>query len=154
MSLPPFAQRDTLLLRFVLIIRNVLRLSIDFEYDTHVLMVSGKNFISRLTSTDQASPSYPKMSDRAVLLGGASIIAGALLLNSLQSSNENEVTQQIATTEPVAAPQESIQYPEEIRHEIHSRVKTFFSEEGFQKLQDSFVVVSIISIILGGGCLH
>ena len=87
------------------------------------------------------------MSDRAVLLGGASIIAGALLLNSLQYSNDNKVPQEIvaASADPVTGPQESIQYPEEIRHEIHSRVKTFFSEDGFQKLQDSFVVVSSFS---------
>lgn len=87
------------------------------------------------------------MSDRAVLVGGASIIAGALLLNSLQSSNESEVPQKIvpSSTDPVTEPQEFIQYPEEIRHEIHSRVKTFFSEDGFQKLQDSFVVVSNFS---------
>jgi len=138
----------------VLIIRHVLRLPIDVEYDTGHTLIDGfgKNFI-RFTSTDLASPSYPKMSDRTVLLGGASIIAGALLLNSLQSSNENEVPQLFATTEPVAEPQESIQYPEEIRHEIHSRVKTFFSEDGFQKLQDSFVVVSIIFSIVGGACL-
>ena len=87
------------------------------------------------------------MTDHAVLLGGASIIAGALLLNSLQCSSDNEVPQKIVptSTDPVTEPQESIQYPEEIRHEIHSRVKTFFSEDGFQKLQDSFVVVSSFS---------
>eukprot|EP00598_Pedospumella_elongata_P014016 CAMPEP_0185013890 /NCGR_PEP_ID=MMETSP1098-20130426/99036_1 /TAXON_ID=89044 /ORGANISM="Spumella elongata, Strain CCAP 955/1" /LENGTH=503 /DNA_ID=CAMNT_0027542963 /DNA_START=406 /DNA_END=1917 /DNA_ORIENTATION=- len=92
------------------------------------------------------------MTDRAVLLGGASIIAGALLLNSLQSSNESEVPQKIVatSTDPIKEPQESIQYPEEIRHEIHSRVKTFFSEDGFQKLQDSFVVV----VGLGGVGSH
>ena len=89
------------------------------------------------------------MTDRAVLLGGASIIAGALLLDSLQSSNDREVPQKIVatSTDPVTEPQESIQYPEEIRHEIHSRVKTFFSEDGFQKLQDSFVVVSLFFTI-------
>jgi len=41
-------------------------------------------------------------------------------------------------------------YPEEIKHELHSRVKTFFSDSGFQKLQDSFVIV----VGLGGVGSH
>lgn len=82
------------------------------------------------------------MTDRAVLVGGLSLIAGSLLLNHFQGAHtvQNAAESSAVSSESSAGEEE--QYPEEIKHEIHSRVKTFFSEQGFKKLQDSFVIVS------------
>ncbi len=85
------------------------------------------------------------MTDRAVLIGGLSIIAGALVMNSMQESAQSQTDVPVnAPSVTEVPPEEQVkqEYPEEIKHEIHSRVKTFFSEQGFSKLQDSFVIVS------------
>lgn len=86
------------------------------------------------------------MADRAVLVGGLSVIAGALLLNHFQDSQATGDAATVATVTSTGDGKEASinqeQYPEEIKHEIHSRVKTFFSEDGFKKLQDSFIIVS------------
>ena len=82
------------------------------------------------------------MTDRAVLVGGVSIIAAALLYRaSLSASNESVVQDSPSHASPSSITPESGQYPDEIKHEIHSRVKTFFNEEGFSKLQESFIIV-------------
>lgn len=36
----------------------------------------------------------------------------------------------------------AIDYPQEIKDELHSRVHAFFGEDGFKILQSSFVIVS------------
>jgi len=88
------------------------------------------------------------MTDRAVLLGGLSLIAGSLLLNHFQEETSAEDVSKCSATSPEAKETSAggEQYPDEIKHEIHSRVKTFFSEQGFQKLQDSFIIVSFSSV--------
>jgi hypothetical protein len=87
------------------------------------------------------------MSDRVVLVGGVSIIAAALLYSFAQNGTgtvlEKASTVANANNSNISyAPLDGDNYPSEIKDELHSRVKTFFSEEGFQKLQNSFIVVS------------
>jgi hypothetical protein len=84
------------------------------------------------------------MSDRAVLLGGVSIIAAALLYSFTQNNTVKEAEQIISTKVADEKALDGDNYPSEIKDELHSRVKTFFSEEGFQKLQNSFIVVRML----------
>jgi hypothetical protein len=75
------------------------------------------------------------LSDRAVLFGGITVLAGAVAFGALQkpkSAAGISVSNRVADT---------VAYPAEIKDELHSRVKTFFNEDGFQKLQNSFIVV-------------
>lgn len=65
------------------------------------------------------------------------MIAGALAYTLVQKPAKES-----AETAPSSA--NDIVYPNEIKDELHSRVKTFFSEDGFQKLQNSFIVVSSV----------
>lgn len=73
--------------------------------------------------------------DKAVLLGGLTVLAGALAYGATQSRTNEETLPEVSKAADVAT------FPKEIKDELHSRVKTFFNEDGFEKLQDSFVVV-------------
>jgi hypothetical protein len=81
------------------------------------------------------------MSDRAVLVSGVSIIAAALLYSFTQKTAVKEVAEMSPAKATDGKELDGDNYPAEIKDELHSRVKTFFSEEGFQKLQNSFIVV-------------
>jgi hypothetical protein len=77
--------------------------------------------------------------DKAVLVGGISVLGLSVAFASYASSDKAKSS--ATSTQPPCTPS-SREYPEEIKNELHSRVKTFFSEEGFRKLQESFVIVS------------
>lgn len=84
--------------------------------------------------------------DNAVILGGVSVIAATLLYRACQSSkpqspNNGNCKDKTSDSNKLVSPAQD-NYPDDIKHELHSRVKTFFNEEGFSKLQNSFIIVS------------
>ena len=81
------------------------------------------------------------MADRAVFIGGLSIIAASVLYGLVERNNGPKHCITSSDTMSANAEPSQVSYPDEIKDELHSRVKTFFSEEGFQKLQNSFIVV-------------
>lgn len=88
------------------------------------------------------------MADRAVVASGLSIIGATILYNLLSSTstpNHEDTSSSKKIVDVTLA-----DYPDEIKDELHSRVRTFFGEEGFQKLQNSFIIV----VGLGGVGSH
>lgn len=75
----------------------------------------------------------------------AGFTLGSIIVSTYLSNNNNHSH---AHNNPpkTNTPKSSVakEYPDELKEEMFSRVRTFFGDEGIQKLSDSFVVVSCI----------